>query len=73
MVTSSIEVNAVRWEIRQGGLLEYNAVSTLGCLPVCIYATPSSNMNVRESIVNELKGFRKVILKFEPMYNVYLK
>ena len=40
---------------------------------VCIYATPSSDMNIRESIVNELEGFGKVILKFEPMYNAYLK
>ncbi len=24
-----MEANAVRWEIRQGGLAEYNAVSTL--------------------------------------------
>lgn len=28
-VASSIEANAVRWEIRQGGLPEYQHVSTL--------------------------------------------
>ena len=29
VVISSMKVNVVRWKIRQGGLLEYNAVSTL--------------------------------------------
>ena len=50
----------------------YDTASSLFA-SVCIYATPSSDMNIRESIVNELEGFGKVILKFEPMYNAYLK
>ena len=53
-MASSIEDNAVRWEIRQGGLPEYQRVSTLACY--VDFADGIVNMGNRVYSICKTKG-----------------